>query len=483
MRALALALAPALAACLALAASLPAAAAPGPAPFEELFTGRTLRFDSFHTGTAGEEHVSLDKVRLEGEWPGSRRHLIDDTNLGKYLFTVVDAATNRAIYSRGFASIYGEWETTGEARKGIWRTVHESQRFPEPRGRVQLVLARRGADGAFREIFTTLLDPGSRFVDRSPLVPAGEVWTVFEHGPPAGKVDLLFVGDGYAAGEREKLRGDVERLTRALFAAEPFATRRGDFNVRALHVPAAASGVTDPRAGRWLRTPAGLAYNAFDSERYVLTFENQALREIAAQAPYDALILLANHRKYGGGGIFNLWTTAAADSAEAAYLVVHEFGHAFAGLGDEYYTSPVSYEEFVAPGVEPWEPNVTALLDPATLKWRDLVTPGTPLPTPWNQESFDQVMLAYQEKRQALREAGAPEEEMEALFAEIKRVTEPMLRAEEHYGKVGAFEGSSYQAKGLYRPAVDCIMFTRNPKSFCPVCAHAIERVIGLYAE
>jgi hypothetical protein len=309
------------------------------------------------------------------------------------------------------------------------------------------------------------------------------VWTVFENGPPAGKVDLLFLGDGYTAAEGDKLHRDVERLTEVLFAAEPFASHRGDFNVRAIHVPSPASGVTDPRAGRWVKSPLGLSYNAFDSERYVLTYANQALREIAAQAPYDALVLLANSRKYGGGGIFNLWTTAAVDSAQAAYLVVHEFGHAFAGLGDEYYTSQVSYEEFVPPGVEPWEPNVTALLDPEALKWRELVEPGTPIPTPWEQEAFDEVSLAYQEKRQAMREAGAGEEEMEALFAEIKAVTEPMLKAEEHHGRVGAFEGASYQAKGLYRPAVDCIMFTRNPTSFCPVCARAIERVIRLYAE
>jgi hypothetical protein len=163
--------------------------------------------------------------------------------------------------------------------------------------------------------------------------------------------------------------------------------------------------------------------------------------------------------------------------------VVHEFGHSFAGLADEYYTSQVSYEEFNEEGSEPWEPNVTALVDPAALKWGDLVAPGTPVPTPWNQAAFDEASLAYQKERQALREAGAPEEEMEALFARVKAVTEPMLAGEEHAGEVGAFEGAAYQAKGLYRPAADCIMFTRNPDTFCPVCARGIERVIALYTE
>jgi len=451
--------------------------------FEARFTGRTLRFDYFHSGTAREEHVSLGGVRLEGEWPGSRVHLLDDTNLGKYLFEVIDPATNQAVWSRGFSSIYGEWETTGEAAAGTWRTFRESMRFPETRDRAQLVLKKRAADGSFREIFSTVVDPAGRFVDRSPVSSAGKVWAVLENGPPAVKADLLFLGDGYAAAEMEKFHADVRRLSEALFATEPFKSHRGDFNVRAIDLPSPVAGVTDPRTSTWRKTPLGLAYNAFDSERYMLTFADEAVREAAAQAPYDALILLANGRKYGGGGIYNLWNTAAVDSAESAYLVVHEFGHSFAGLGDEYYTSQVAYETFNPPGTEPWEPNVTALLDPRHSKWGDLVAPATPLPTPWNQEAFDKVMLTFEKRRRELREKNVPEEEMEALFREVREKTTPMLRAEKYFGEVGAFQGASYEAKGLYRPEVDCIMFSRNPKSFCAVCARAIERVIRMYTE
>ena len=190
------------------------AAVASPSGFDSRFTGRTLRFDYFHGGTAKEEHVSLDGLRLEGDWPGSRVHLLDDTNLGKYLFEVIDPATNQAIWSRGFSSIYGEWETTGEASAGTWRTFQESMRFPEPRGKVQLVLKKRGADGAFREIFSTVVDPASRFVDRSPVSAAGKVWTVFESGPPAVKVDLLVLGDGYTAardGEVPRRRPPADR--------------------------------------------------------------------------------------------------------------------------------------------------------------------------------------------------------------------------------------------------------------------------------
>jgi hypothetical protein len=451
--------------------------------FNARFTGRTLRFEYFHGGIAKEEHVSLGGLRLEGDWPGSRVHLLDDTNLGKYLFEVIDPATNQAVWSRGFSSIYGEWETTGEAAAGTWRTFHESMRFPEPRGKVQLVIKKRGGDGAFREIFSTVVDPASRFVDRSPVSAAGTVWPVFESGPPAVKVDLLVLGDGYTAREMEKFHADVRRLTDALFATEPYKSHRSDFNVRAIDLPSSASGVTDPRTGTWRKSPLGLAYNAFDSERYILTFEDEAVREAAAEAPYDALILLSNSRKYGGGGIFNLWNTAAVDSAESAYLVVHEFGHSFAGLGDEYYTSQVSYENFNPSGTEPWEPNVTALLDPRHPKWGDLVAAGTPVPTPWSQEAYDKLVLGYEKIRRELREKNAPEERMEALFQEVREKTTPMLRAEKYFGKVGAFQGAAYEAKGLYRPEVDCIMFSRNPKSFCAVCARAIERMIRMYAE
>jgi IgA Peptidase M64/Peptidase M64 N-terminus len=462
-----------------LLALVPTAAQPS---FDELFTGATLRFDYDHAGTAGEEHVCPGGVRLEGPWPGSRTRLVDDTNLGRYLFEVVDRRSNRVVYSRGFASIYGEWETTGEAKRG-WRSFEESQRFPEPRMEVQLVLEKRGDDGAFHEIFSTALDPAGRFVDRSPITPRGDAFVLFETGPPAGKVDLLILSSGYPTALGLKFKADVDRLVRALFDTEPFSSHRSDFNVRALFVPSAEAGISNPRKGVWRDDPLGLSFNAFDSDRYVLTTANHELRELAAQVPYDGIVILFSDKKYGGGGIFNLWSTCAADSSEAEYLFVHEFGHSFAGLADEYYSSQVSYEDLQPPGVEPWEPNVTALLDPAALKWKDLVDPGTPLPSPWDQARYDKVDVEHQARRAALRARGAPEEEAEALFDEVRRETQPLLEAEPLFGKVGAFEGAMYQGKGLYRPEVDCIMFTRNPKSFCRVCRRAIERVIATYTQ
>ena len=162
---------------------------------------------------------------------------------------------------------------------------------------------------------------------------------------------------------------------------------------------------------------------------------------------------------------------------------MHEFGHSFGGLADEYYTSQVAYEDFNPPGTEPWEPNVTALLDPDNIKWKQFVDDTTPLPTPWDQAAYDKVSHGYQAKREEARARHAADEEVERMFAELKAETTPMLQGEEYFGMVGAFEGAGYEAKGLYRPEVDCIMFTRNPENFCRVCSAALERMIDLYSE
>lgn len=451
--------------------------------FDQWSTGNTLRFDYYHSGTAEQEHVSLHRIRAEGPWPGSRTQLLDDSGLGKYRFEVRDLRTQTTLYTRGFASIYGEWETTGEARAGVWRTFHESQRFPEPRDPVQLLLHVRVGNDGFREIFSCTVDPRDHNLDRSPLSAAGEVWSVQVSGDPSTKVDLLVLGDGYTQDELPKYRADVRRMVEALFATEPFASRRNDFNVWGIDLPSTDSGISRPRSADFKRTPLGLSFNAFDSDRYLLSFANEAMREVAANAPYDAIMMIGNTRKYGGGGIFNLYATTASDNAVSAYVFVHEMGHSFAGLADEYYTSQVAYEEFTPAGVEPWEPNVTALLDPRELKWAAFVEAETPLPTPWDQVIYDEISIRYQERRAALRAADAPEEAVEALFAEEKAQTTPMLRAERWFGTVGAFEGAHYEAKGMYRPEVDCIMFTRNPRDFCRVCRAAIERVIDLYAR
>jgi hypothetical protein len=457
---------------------------PSPAAFDRYFTADTMRVDYFHTGgpKAGET-LSLDRVVNDGAWAGSRTKLVDPTSLGSYLFEVRDKATGTLIYSRGFSSIYGEWQTTDEA-KTAHRTFHESLRFPWPKQGVSIVLKKRQPDNRFADIWTTAVDPASRFVNRSPLGQhTGTVWSLFESGPAQEKVDLLILSEGYTAKELPKFHADVTRLTDALFAEEPYKSRRKDFNVRAIDIASAESGINRPNAGVFHRTALSAEYNVFDSERYVLTLDNRALRDIASAAPYEFIEILVNERTYGGGGIFNDHATAAVDSAFSEYVFVHEFGHHFAGLADEYYTSDVAYGPAGAVKPEPWEPNVTALHDPATLKWKDLVTPGTPLPTPWDKAAFETHTASIQVRRRDIRTRNAPEEEMDALFHEQMNWDGKFLAAMKNAGAVGAFEGAAYEARGLYRPEADCIMFTRDPVGFCRVCRRAIARIIDLYSS
>jgi hypothetical protein len=439
---------------------------------------RTMRLDYMHSGAVNEEHFALDRVVLEGAWPGPLDRWIDDTNLGKYYFQVLDRSTNRLIYSRGFASIFGEWQTTDEAGQ-VSRAFSESVRFPAPTAPVQVVIKKRGPQDEFREVWSVVIDPADQAIDRS-APPKLPVWAVIENGPPRDKVDLLLLGDGYTAAEMEKWHSDARRLAGQLFAQSPFKEHQREFNVWAIDTPAEESGVSRPSDGIYRRSPLGATYDAFGSERYVLAFDNQRLREIASAAPYEFVEIVVNDRKYGGGGIFNLYATVSADNAFTPYVFVHEFGHHFAGLADEYYTSDVAYNAS-SKRPEPWEPNATA--DPRATKWKDLLTPGISLPTPWPKQQFEELQQDIQKRRHEIRARHRPEAEMESLFREEREKDTALLASGPNAGKVGAFEGAMYEARGYYRPQQDCIMFTRDEVGFCAVCRRAIERIIAMYAH
>jgi IgA peptidase M64/peptidase M64-like protein len=444
---------------------------------------QTMRVDYYHTGNATEERFSLDRVVLEPlPWPGNPARPIDDTNRGKYFFEVIDAAGGTVVFSRGFSSIYGEWETTGEAKE-INRTFSESLRFPAPDHPVRLVVKKRDARNVFRDIWSAAVDPADKFVVRgAESADAGPLIKLRVSGDPAKKLDLLILGDGYTARERVKFERDARRLVGTLLATSPFKERQDEINVWGLSPAAAQSGVSRPSQRIYRRSPVGATYDAFDSERYVLTFENKAFRDIAANAPYDVVEILVNGATYGGGGIYGLYSTVAADSVWAPYIFVHEFGHHIAGLADEYYTSDVAYLP-AADRVEPWEPNATALVDPAALKWKDLVTPGTSVPTPWPKDAFEIYTREIQKRRREIRAANRPEAEMDALFREEETHDTAQLNEGPQAGKVGAFEGANYEARGYYRPQADCIMFTRDNVPFCAVCRRAIAQILDLYAR
>ncbi len=442
---------------------------------------QTMRIDFYHTGNSETEIFSLDRVVLEPlQFPGNLHQPIDKTLRGKYSFEIVDPQSGDIAWSRSFSSIYGEWETTAEARQ-MNRTFHESLRFPDQEKEFDVVLKKRGAQNRFAEIWRMRIDPDDYLVHQESAAYAQHVVAIENNGDPATKVDLLLLGDGYTADEQDAFLEKARELTEQLFAISPFMERRSDFNVWALAPPADQSGVSRPSTNTYRDTPVGATYDAFRSERYVLTNDNKAWRRIASSVPYDFVEIIINSEIYGGGGIYGLFSTAAANSDWAPYLFIHEFAHHFAGLADEYYTSSVAYES-PAEIVEPYEPNVTALLDPEHLKWKQLVEPDTPLPTPWPKEEYETHSLAYQARRADMREENVPESEMNMLFRDNQEIVEGMFSQAEYRDRIGAFEGAMYQAQGYYRSELNCIMFTRTT-DFCRVCAAAIEQVIDAYTK
>jgi hypothetical protein len=449
--------------------------------FDSFFTGGTMRVDYYHTGTKGEERIALDEAIEEGPWSGSRVNLTDTLNLGEYLVKVFDRTTNILLYSRGYSSVFNEWQTTDEAER-MSRTMSESVRFPFPRRAVQVTISRRDRHMEFHEVFSIIINPADPTQVRHSWTGSRyPVSVLMENGSPGEKVDILILGDGYAANEMDKFRKDAQRLNESMFRTHPFKEHMKEFNVRRMDVTSEESGIDVPDKGAWKRHALGAQYNTFGVSRYVLTLENKVLRDIAGGAPYDFLCILINDSRYGGGGIYNLYaTTYTGESVSGQkwqedYMYVHEFGHSFGGLADEYYTSTTGYNDLYLPGIEPWEPNVTALTDRKNVKWKAFLSPGIAVPTPWEKiaydsleairAKFDRLAPDYYEKREPIMKAETA-----------------ILKSSQAAGKVGVFEGAGYAARGLYRPAVDCRMFTLSLVDFDPVCSAAIERVIGFYA-
>ena len=341
------------------------------------------------------------------------------------------------------------------------------------------------------------IDPKAYNIRRDAAVEGIKTYDLHHGGDIHASVDVAIVAEGYTVAEESKLKADLDRFAKAFLSQEPYASAKEKFNLRGVWKASRDSGCDEPSRGVWRNTALGASFDALGSERYLLTEENRALRDIASSVPYDALYIMVNSPRYGGGGIYNLYCTFTSDNQWQEYVFVHEFGHTFAGLADEYYTSSVAYNDFYPKRVEPDEPNITALPDPAKIKWADLVTPETPIPTPWEKEGFDEKDIAYQKVRELVNSAiaaamrsGAPEAEVEKLKESSERLSREhadkmntLLAKSKQLGQVGAFEGAGYAAKGLYRSSLDCIMFGKGTKPFCPACRQAIEKVIAFYGE
>ncbi len=465
--------------------------------FSHHFLDETLRIDYYHTGNSEEEIISVDQLWRQGIWSGSRIHLLDDLDLGRYYQKVYDAQTGELLYSKGFDSYYGEWKTTGPAAEGIRRTYHESALIPFPRQTIEFALEVRQGDMTMKEIYRVKIDPDWYMIREDPLDEEVIVMKAAYHGDSHGRVDVAILGDGYTADEEGKFRDDVQRFADLMLAYEPYKSMADKFNIWGVLKPSQQSGCDEPSRGVHVNTALGSTFDSLGSERYMLTEDNRVIRDVAANAPYDVLYIMVNHERYGGGGIYNLFCTFTSDNQWSEYVFLHEFGHSFAGLADEYYSSSTAYNDFYPAGKEPNERNITTLIDKENLKWSDLVTAGTTLPTPWKKAEYDAMDAEYQRGRAKLNKriaelmnSGADEAEIATAIAEgeiwsksNQQKVDLWFTKSEFFAQVGAFEGAGYVSQGMYRSQLDCIMFTKGLKEFCAACTAGIQEITERYTE
>jgi IgA peptidase M64/peptidase M64-like protein len=451
--------------------------------FDKYFVDATMRIDYEHSGTRDVDHFSLDAVYRLPVWPGSTVNLVDTLNRGELLFRVYDWKSGLLLYSRGYSSVFQEWQSTGEAGKGIWNSIVETVRCPFPKNPIQVSICLRSKYSVLEEVFTSVIDPNDPTqVNSEKITTDFEVYNVMENGDVHKKVDIVIIGEGYSADEIDKFKEDADHFNTVMFNTEPFKRRKNAFNVRAVCAVSDESGIDKPDRNIWKSTALHAMYNTFGSPRYILTEANKRLHDVAGQVPYDFICILINDNRYGGGGIYQQYTTTytiennESQAWQRDYVYVHEFGHSFGGLADEYYTSSTGYDEFYPEGVEPWEPNITRLYNKSALKWKQLLKGNLEIPTDWGKKTYDSL--------------GTARGKLDRLADDYYEKRAPILNAQnritanpELIGKVGAFEGAGYLSDGMYRPSLDCRMFSLSLRDFDPVCMRAIEQQIDFYSK
>ena len=403
--------------------------------YETRFENNTLRMDYLHSGNKDTSSVEFLAWKAEPFWGGPKGNLIDDPLKGEFVIEVFDTFGDELIYSKGFSTLFSEWQTTDEALKTS-ATFYESIIIPFPKQEVRIRLSRRDKKQQFHVIFETSIDPFYVAIEETPPPPY-PVQKILDSGDPAEHVDLVFLPEGYTQDEMGKFRQDVDKFINAMFSWSPYDEHKRRFNIWIVEVPSEESGTDIPQEGIWKNTILNSSFDTFNIERYLTTSDYKSVRDLASCAPYDQICIIVNHDKYGGCGIYNFYTLFTADNEMSEFLFMHEFGHGFVGLADEYYTSDVPYTDFFDLTVEPYQENITTLIDFGR-KWQDMVDPDTPVPTP----------------------------------------DDPI-----YYHTVGVFEGAGYQAKGIYRPYHDCTMKSKSINNFCPVCKRAIRRTIEMNTD
>lgn len=395
---------------------------------------KSLRVDFCLAGGARQVKVLSLRWKSEPHWGGSRTRLIFP-DYGTFRVRLIDSSTQKVVFSKGFGSLFTEWEQMTQARKQN-RMFWHSLQMPLAIKPLRLQIEKRNRQGQFEILYTQTIHPPFG----PPQVVDTSLYTVrklLDNGHPAHKVDLAIIAEGYTAGEMTKFYADAKRMVDSLFEVSPFDGLRASFNVYAIGVVSAQSGTSLPSQGIFKKTAFGTSLSTFGMDRYLTTNALPTIADVASLVPYDHIFVLVNTKSYGGSGFYNHLNVATADHPLSAKVFVHEFGHGLAGLADEYYNVATAFDALYDTGVEPWERNITALVD-FTHKWKDLVKASTPVPTPRTQTYRDVV---------------------------------------------GAFEGGGYVHRGIYSPAQNCRMKTNSFEKFCPVCQREIRKTVAFYSE
>ena len=403
--------------------------------FDSWSTGERMRVDLTFAGNHDTTMVFLNKVKKEPEWGGSRTNLLDWLNLGHFEARIFDKESNWLLFSRGFSTIWEEWQTTAESKVRN-KSMSGSVIFPYPKEEIVFELHMRDGRNRFIKVFSLDIDPASIFIE-SNLSYDFPVKKLTDHGDPRNNVDIVFVAEGYTADQMSDFEVDVKEFSAHLFDEEPFSEYQDRFNIWAVYSESVDEGTDIPGDSIWKNTILNTNFYTFGSERYLMTYDFSLVSDVVAGVPYDQIFILVNTKKYGGGGIYNNYCVGSSGNPLSRVVMVHELGHGLGGLGDEYYSSSTSYEEFYDLAVEPWEPNLTTLVDFES-KWADMVDEDTPIPTPSEKKYRD---------------------------------------------KTGVFEGGGYVAEGVYRPAYNCLMKSNKAKGFCEVCKKVLTGMIIWHTE
>ncbi|MCD6116552.1 peptidase M64 [bacterium] len=466
--------------------------------FDDFFENSTMRIDYCHFGNAEHESISIDHIYKQGEWAGNPKSCIDTFNNGEYYIKVYDVATNKMIYSKGFNSYFGEYITTEPAKKGDKRVYFETALIPWPKSPARFVIEKRGKDYFYYPLFVKKIVPGDYHIIKEKPSENVKIVKTLANGDPHKKVDIAIIAEGYTLNEYGKFAGDVKKYTDLFFTIEPYKNYRKSFNITGVFIPSEESGVDEPTKNIYKSSVFDASFNAFDTPRYLLTENLWKCNDVASAVPHDIFIIMVNSSRYGGGGIYNFYSISTIDNKLSDHVFIHEFGHAFAGLADEYYSSQVAYTDFYPKGTEPQEPNITALLNPKTLKWRQYLSKGIDIPTDWGKTERETLSAdmsnIYKDMRHKINEmkkSGADQKKIDEVKDSYKKKIDAKkaqldkIRKKYSYlnGKVGAFEGAGYSSTGLYRPSMDCLMKSNKGMKFCKVCQKAIERMILYYTR